>query len=76
MPHFVPDLDHVVLNVSGQTCRVCGNGYSSLVLQLSLTLCRGRVGLVLRRNSTVHHRALHVSLKVVLQPWTDAFSRR
>ena len=31
MPHFVPDLDHVVLNVSGQTCKIYKNKNSSLV---------------------------------------------
>ena len=30
IPHFVSDLDSVVVNVSGQTRRVCGKGYSPL----------------------------------------------
>ena len=67
MPHFVPNLDHVVFNVSGQTCRVWGIGYSSLVLEMPLALCHGREGLVLRGNSIKHHKAVHVSLQVVLE---------
>ena len=52
MPHFVSDPGSVVVNVRGQTRRVCGNGCSPLVDRA--LACHVRVALVLRRNRIDH----------------------
>ena len=64
----VSDLDNAALDARGQTCRVCGNGNSSLVLEMPLALSHGRVALVLRSSSIDHHRAVHVLLNVAFEP--------